>query len=195
MGAAVKGAYARTLGEAKERTVSEGEGNDRALLVAMPLRHLESAADLCRRDGSVVLPAGGPGGLHDMPPSSRVLVIPTDTGVEEVPAATWAATFEGRVGHREGEPWPRGLPPTWVDEHPDQVTVPREPPPPEDEDDDDDDDGLDPEGVGPQAFFRVRGLERLPRTEWVFANEVVPKQQRGGRTFVPRVPTIVTLPS
>jgi hypothetical protein len=172
-----------------EPTVSEGEGNERALLVAMPLRHLESGAELCRRDGSVVLPAGGPGGLDDVPPSSRVLLIPTDTG-EEAPAASWAAAFQGRVGHQEGEPWPAGLPPTWVDEHPEQVMVPREPPPPEDDDDDD----LDPEGVGPQAFFRVRGLERLPRTEWVFANEVVPKQQRGGRTFVPRVPTLVTLP-
>jgi hypothetical protein len=121
-------------------------------------------------------------------------MIATDTDDREVPAATWAAAFQGRVSHQEDEPWPAGLPPTWVDEHPAQITVPREPPPSDDDDDDDDDEGLDPEGVGPQAFFRVSGLERLPRSEWVFANEVVPKQQRGGRTFVPRVPTLVTLP-
>lgn len=176
--------------------MSEGEGNDRALLVAMPLRHLESAAERCRRDGSVVVPAGGPGGLDDVPPSSRVLVIATDTDGEDVPAATWAAAFQERVSHQEGEPWPAGLPPTWIDEHPEQVAVPSEAPPADADDDEDEDDGegLDPEGVGPQAFFRVRGLERLRRSEWVFANEVVPKQQRGGRTFVPRVPTLVTLP-
>jgi len=169
--------------------VGEGDGTDQALLVAMPLRHLESAADRCRRDGSVVLPAGGPGELDDVPPSVLVLVIPTDTDGKEASAATWAATFEARVSHRDGEPWPAGLPPTWVDEHPE--AQPREAPP---TDADDDDDGPDPERVGPQSFFRVRDLERLPRSEWVFSNEVVPKQQRGGRTFVPRVPTLVRLP-
>jgi len=169
--------------------VSEGATNERALLVAMPRRHLESAAERCRRDGSAVLPAGGPGELDDVPRPSRVLMIAIDTDNQEVPAATRAAAFQGRVSHQEGEPWPAGLPPTWVDEHP--VARRREARFP---DADEDDDGPDHERVGPQAFFRVRGLEPLPRSEWVFANEVVQSSSAAVARF-PRVPTLVTLPT
>ena len=45
---------------------------------------------------------------------------------------------------------------------------------------------IDEDAVGPQSFFRVSGLSPLPRAEWVFANELVPKQQRRGRAFIPR---------
>jgi hypothetical protein len=170
--------------------MSEDGGNDRALLVAMPSRHLDSAAERCRSHGSVVLPAGGPGELDDARPTARVLLIATDDEGQSEPAATWAAEFHERVSHRQGDPWPDGLPPTWVDEHP---TDPTRDAPPIDPDDEDDD-AADPDRVGPQAFFRVRALEPLSRSAWVFANEVVAKQRRGGRTFVPRVPILVELP-
>jgi hypothetical protein len=40
----------------------------------------------------------------------------------------------------------------------------------------------------------VSGLGPLPREEWVFANELVPKQRRGGRTFEPHAPVLVARP-
>ena len=60
-------------------------------------------------------------------------------------------------------------------------------------DDDDFDDDEDEHLV--QAFVEVSGLEALPRDEWLFANELVGKQARRGRSYRPRVPTIVTLPA
>ena len=51
----------------------------------------------------------------------------------------------------------------------------------------------DEEPVGPQSFFRIAQLARSPREEWIFANELVPKQQRGGRSFLPRAPTAIRL--
>jgi hypothetical protein len=139
----------------------------------------------------VILPAGGPGHLDDVPPSSQVLIVAT--GEETVPAATWGASFLARVGREEGDALPEGLPPTWVDEHAERVA--RAAPVPGAELDDEDEEDLDEdERVGPQAFFLVRDLAPLPRSEWVFSNELVPKQQRRGRTFVPRVPTLITLP-
>jgi peptidoglycan hydrolase-like protein with peptidoglycan-binding domain len=165
--------------------------NDRALLVAMPLRHLD-AAD-ASEGPTVTLPAGGPGDLDDTPPGTPVLVIATEAGDAEVPAATWSATFQGRVRYEPGSPWPPDVPPTWVEEHP----AP-EPPTADvvhpDEDEDEDDDEEDDEAVGPQSFFRISGLARVPRSDWVFANELVPKQERGGRTFVPRAPRLIARP-
>ena len=43
-------------------------------------------------------------------------------------------------------------------------------------------------------FIATETLTPLDRREWVFANEVVPKQQRGARSFVPMTPTLVRLP-
>ena len=39
----------------------------------------------------------------------------------------------------------------------------------------------------------ARARARAPQRAWVFANELVPKQQRGGRTFVPRTPRLITV--
>jgi hypothetical protein len=41
----------------------------------------------------------------------------------------------------------------------------------------------------------VEDLRELPMQEWVFTNELVGKQRRGGRTFFPRVPTLVRPPA
>ena len=170
--------------------------NDRVLVVAMPLRHLEAAHVVCEQTGTATFPAGGPGDLDEASPGAVVLVIATEAGDAAVPAATWRAVLEGRVPHEPGDPLPAGLPATWIDEHAGAGTgVPSEQdrgaaaPGDEDEDEDDDEDDV----AGPQTFFRVRALAPSPRKEWVHANELVPKQQRGGRTFVPRTPRLITL--
>ena len=168
--------------------------NDRVLVVAMPLRHLEAARIVCEQTGTATLPAGGPGDLDEASPGAVVLVIATEAGDAAVPAATWRAVLEERVPHEFGDPLPVGLPATWIEEHAGaEAGVPTEQdrgaaPDDEEEDEDEDDDV-----VGPQTFFRVRALAPSPRAGWVHANELVPKQRRGGRTFVPRTPTLVTL--
>lgn len=172
--------------------------DDRALLVAMPLRHLEAARALTETGGVVTLPAGGPGDLDETTLGVPVLIIATDAGDQHVPAATWTARFEGRVPHSPSEPWPDGLPWTWLQEHGVRPAPPEVADPPDDHDDDEepeDDEEPDDEAAGPQSFFRVTGVSALERSEWVFANELVPKQQRGGRTFVPRQPRLITPPA
>ncbi len=171
-----------------------GEPDERALLMGMPLVHLRSAAETCERHGRVVLPAGGPGDLDRTAPGSTVLLMASDAGDDEVSAATWSARFVGRVHHEPGDPLPTMLPASWVEAH-----AADEPPPPvepadveEDEDDDDDD---DEDALGPQSFLVVEDLRELPMQEWVFTNELVGKQRRGGRTFFPRVPTLVRPPA
>ncbi len=174
---------------------------DRALVLAMPLRHLETGLAVLGAEGSVVLPAGGPGDLDETPLGTRVLVIATEAGDAEVPAATWSAVFAGRVAHAPGDPWPSGLPATWIDEHPEPgpAARPPGPPPADDDDEDDDEDGededeedLDEEDLrGPQSFLRVTSLGEMPQDRWIFANELVPKQRRGGRSFVPHVPRLI----
>jgi hypothetical protein len=175
--------------------------DEQALLIAIPVRHLESARDLAGE--RVVLPVGGPGDLNATAPGAPVLVMPTDQDDTEISAATWRATFVRRVPYEPGSPWPDGLPASWTAEHP--APVP-EPAPatarPDDDPDDPDDledfndvnDVDDDEGVGPQSFLEVAELAPLPRQEWLFANELVGKQARGGRYFRPRVPTLVTVP-
>jgi hypothetical protein len=174
------------------------EAEDRALLIAIPLHHLESLVDA---GGPVLLPAGGRGDLDAAAPGTPVLVMPTETDDNRASAATWRATFVRRVPYEPGSPWPDGLPASWTAEHP----VP-EPAPPDDEDDDEDDefwddeddedeeDDEDDEDDDVQSFLEVTDLGPLPRQEWVFANELVPKQARRGRFFQPRVPILVPLP-
>jgi hypothetical protein len=170
--------------------LNDDEVNDRALVVAMPLRHLEAARTECERTGSSTLPAGGPGDLDAAPPGTTVLVIATDAGDAEVAAATWRGVFEARVAHEPGDPWPSGLPVTWVEERSElERRIPNDGAHVALGDEEDEDE--DEEGVGPQSFFRVRELAPSPRGAWIHANELVPKQQRGGRTFLPHTPRLV----
>jgi hypothetical protein len=60
---------------------------------------------------------------------------------------------------------------------------------------DEDDDEDEEDRLGPQSFLVVEELRELPMQEWVFTNELVGKQHRGGRTFFPRVPTLVRPPA
>jgi hypothetical protein len=166
--------------------------DDRALLIAIPERHLESVSALV--DGPVVLPAGGVGDLDTASAGMPVLVMATDAADGDVPAVTWRATFLARVPYEPGAPWPEGLPAPWVEEHPpldgDDEPVLADDEDDEDEDEDDDED----EDVGSQTFLAVDGLERLPRDSWLFTNELVRKQARRGRSFRPRIPTMVDVP-
>ena len=169
-----------------------GEPDERALLMGMPLVHLRSAAETCARHGRVVLPAGGPGDLDRTAPGATVLLMASDAGDDEISAATWSARFVGRVHHEPGDPLPTMLPTSWVETHAtDEPPAPAEPADVDDDDDEDDDE----DALGPQSFLVVEDLRELPMQEWVFTNELVGKQRRGGRTFFPRVPTLVRPPA
>jgi hypothetical protein len=41
----------------------------------------------------------------------------------------------------------------------------------------------------------LRSLSELPKEAWTFVNELVPKQERGGRSYFPRTPRLVERPS
>src|SRR5687767_9311844 len=83
--------------------------------MAVPLRHLESA--VAAAHASTVLPAGGVGDLAEATEGLAVVLMATDAGSVEVPAATWRATFVRRVAHEPGTPWPEGVPASWAAEH------------------------------------------------------------------------------
>ena len=165
--------------------------DEQAVLMAVPLRHLQTAAAA----ELAILPAGGPGDLDTAAAGMPVIVLATDAGEAEVPAATWRGTFVRRVPYDAGAPWPEGVPTSWTEEH--AVPEPAgsaQPPASLESGDLDDDEPDDEDDVGPQSFLEVRHLAPLPRDSWLFANELVRKQARGGRSFRPRVPTIVVLP-
>jgi hypothetical protein len=197
--------------QARQQRVVPEATDERALLIAIPLRHLESLAP--SGDDPVLLPAGGPGALDTAPAGLPVYVVATDAGDDEVPAATWRARYVGSAPYEPDSPWPDGLPDTWVAEH-DSVPAPDsggaraayEDGLGEDRGDDWDDDWGDDWGddwdefdeddddLAAQAFLVVSGLQQLPRESWLFTNELVRKQARRGRSFRPRVPTLVDLP-
>ena len=159
------------------------DGQDLALVLALPARHLASAADACRSRGWVILPAGGPGDLDDAPAGVRVLVIVSDDP-DRAPGAGWEARFVARVEAEPPSSWPERVPPTWAAE---RATAPAVVPTADPDDEADDDD----EEPGPQSFLRVTGLRPLPPDRWIHANELVPKQGRAGRTFLPRTPRLI----
>ena len=171
----------------------EHRDDEIALFVAMPERHLVSAAAL--EAPTILLPVGRLGDLPRTPPGSHLYVVVLDDEGVASPAATWRGTFAGWTEPGEEEEG-AAIPPTWLAE--------REAAAAEDEADDDDADATD-ETAGDdeveededrprQVFIACEGLSPLDRRDWVFANEVVPKQQRRARSFVPMTPTLVRLP-
>jgi hypothetical protein len=165
--------------------------SERVLLVGMPLRHLIEAARICASRGAVVLPAGGAGDLGSAAPGTEVLFIASEAGEREVPAATWRAELIGTVTAVPGT-FPDDLPTGWVEErqvarHP-APAVPRSP-------FGDREDDEPPNTDAEQSYFEVRSLTELPKTAWIFVNELVPKQERGGRSYFPRTPRLVDRPS
>jgi len=164
---------------------------ERVLLVGMPLRHLIEAARICASRGAVVLPAGGAGDLGRATPGTEVVFIASEAGEREVPAATWSAELIGIVPAGP-DVFPDGLPTGWVEERqaapPPASAVPRSP---FGDPDEDESRGTNAE----QSYFEVRSLTELPKAEWIFVNELVPKQERGGRSYFPRTPRLVERPS
>lgn len=156
--------------------------DERVLVAGLPSRHLDGAVEICRLAGRVVLPAGSPGDLDVAPPGTTVLLM--ISGHDAVPAATWRATLVRRI-EAPDDRLPDGLPPTWLE---DRLAADMTSPATDDDDDEQDD-------AGPQSYFEVERLEALPKEGWVFANELVRKQERGGRAFFPRAPRLIRPPA
>jgi hypothetical protein len=157
----------------------------------MPLRYLLEAAEICDATGTAVLPAGAPGDLDRTAPGTEVLVVATEAGDQEVAAATWSARFVGDLSPGT-DAYPEALPPSWLEDR--KAPQPSAPPAPRSPfgDDDGDEPSID---RGEQRYFEVDSLEELPNAAWVFVNELVPKQERRGRTYLPRAPRLVERPS
>ena len=165
-----------------------------AILAAVPLRHLRSGLEVCARQGRVALPATARGDLDAANPGEAVYLYAYQVGDRPVPAATWRATFVRAVRAVEGgHPEPDLTPPTWREERwPTGTAAGSELGRPAGNDDDD-----EPETVGagpPAAFLEVEELRELEPRDWLFTNELVPKRDRGARTFVPLTPVRVPLP-
>ncbi len=181
-----------------------GRSDDVALFVAMPGRHLRSAATLRTH---VAFPAGRLGDLRRADPGVPIYFVELDGDDVAAPAATWRGSFLTWT-EADGEGRPAGglpVPPTWLAEreaadlaradarlpdHDDREAV-------DDDEEDDEDDPRDPDDPERpmQVFLEVAELTELPPAAWVFTNEVVPKQQRGSRYFVPMAPRLVRLPA
>ena len=160
------------------------------LLVGMPLAWLREPPDRCAQTGTAVLPAGGSGDLPRAAAGTAVLFVVGDARDRPAPAATWGAEFVGVVGAAPGS-FPEGLPPSWVEQRSRGSATPVARSRFGDVADDEDDDTSDTE----QAFFAVRTVQELPPEQRVHVNELVPKQERGGRTFFPRTPRLVERPT
>lgn len=181
------------MGESRAR----GEQPDRALLAAVPRRHLESGLSVQRRRGRVALPALAVGDLRVAEPGTDVYIYAHADDGRQPPAATWRARLR-RWASAEPDgrhPYDGDLvPPSLVEE----MRVAREviassaeaagtrgrgeP------------EQLPADGEGAGAYFEVEGLEELPKREWLFTNELVSKQERGSRYFMPSAPVLVRLP-
>ena len=171
-------------------------GDELALFVAMPERHLVSAAALDAP--TILLPVGRLGDLPRTPPGSHLYVVVLDDEGVAAPAATWRGTFAGWTEPGE-EQQGAAIPPTWLAER-EAAAAEGEDDGDADgsaddgEDDEDDEGDEDNEERPRQVFIAAEGLSSLDRRDWVFANEVVPKQQRRARSFVPMTPTLARLP-
>jgi hypothetical protein len=180
------------MGESQAR----GGQRDRALLAAVPRRHLESALAVQQRRGRVALPALEAGDLLDAEPGSDVYLYAHGEDGRQLPAATWRARLlrwapaepDGRYPEDGGL-----VPPSLVEE----MRVAREviasgPKNPVMTAEGERDRLAEGEAAG--AYFEVEGLEELAKRDWLFTNELVAKGDRGARYFMPRVPVLVRLP-
>ena len=162
-----------------------------ALLFACPAEDIAAAATTNGELGMALLPAGGAGDLEQCTLQTPLYLV--EIAAEGVrPSVTWQATLLGSVSLVNPDP-SRLLPSTWTERHAHAYAQARgfetmsvE----SDGEDDEDDEGLELR----QVFIPVTNIEALPQSEWLFTNELVPKQARGGRRFAPRVPTLVHLP-
>jgi hypothetical protein len=179
-------------------------GDEFALLAAVPLRHLRSGLEVCAARGRVGLPATGRGDLDDASPGEAVYLYAYQVGERPLPAATWRARFVAAVDAVDGDhPDPDLSPPTWREERTTPAPIAGTPGSGEagtidrnaGADDPDPDPDEDLAGVGPpEVFLEVEELQELDKRDWLFTNELVPKQERGARAFVPITPVRVRLP-
>ena len=161
----------------------------RALVLSFPSDDLAAARDLLDRSSLVLLPAGGVGDLALAAGIEVLLVIElTDDGPRS--AVSWRGSLATSSPLTDDL---RGLlPATWLTRHPDAYQrsrtsgVTHEAP--------DVDEGEDVDPTPTQIYLPVVSLTEVPRNEWIFTNELVPKQRRDGRRFAPRVPMLVELP-
>jgi hypothetical protein len=190
---------AASLPDPADAALPEPPDDRYAILAAVPLRHLRSGLEVCADRGRVALPAAGRSDLEAALPGDAVYLYAYQVGDRPVPAATWRGELVRVVEAQDGEhPEPDLTPPTWREE---RVAghIATDPEPTDDDHDDqaandpaDDDDLV---GAGPtEVFLEVRALRELDRREWLFTNELVRKQDRGARTFVPLAPVRVRLP-
>lgn len=181
-------------------TSARVEPEPRGLLLACPEVDLESARAVYAAYGCVLLPAGSVGDLAGCEVSTPLYLLAIgDSGAG--PAATWRARLLGSLPLTAPDP-ARLLPASWTARHPDAYALARStgrdpadsPDDPEQDPEEDPTDDVDDEPVPQQVFIPISDLAPLPRSEWLFTNELVPKRERGGRRFAPRAPTLVTLP-
>ena len=196
---------------------SAGESTPTVLLLACPKADLEGAQALCARGGFAVLPAGGAGDLRLAPIGASLFIVDVDLGVDpnadheaDLGSSRPVVRWHGRLGDQlplDPQRFSSLLPPTWMRRHPTAYEQARNPGRPAEETLSDSDpwerqwelDGQpvpdDGESPGVQVFLPVIELEPLHTKDWIFTNELVPKQARRGRRFLPRIPTLVQLPA
>ncbi len=163
-----------------------------ALLLACPADDITAAASVIHEFGMALLPAGGVGDLEQCSLQTPLYLV--EIGVEGVRAsATWHATLLGSVPLSNPDP-SRLLPSTWTQRHAHAYAQARGFVPMTGDSEGDDEEDDDDEPALLQVFIPVMHIETLPKNQWLFTNELVPKQARGGRRFAPRVPTLVHLP-
>jgi hypothetical protein len=175
---------------------ARGERPGRALLAAVPRRHLASALIVQQRRGRVALPALEVGDLRNADPGTDVYLYAHGEDGRQLPAATWRARLLRWAPAEPDGRYPDDgdlVPPSLVEE----MRVAREVIASAPQDHvttaDGERDRL-AEGEAAGAYFEVEGLEELPKRDWLFTNELVSKGDRGARYFMPRVPVLVRLP-
>jgi hypothetical protein len=162
--------------------------------MSCPSDDLLAIAELLSRRPIALLPVGGVGDLAAAAGVVTLLLVEvTDEGPRS--AITWRGELASSTPL---EPDPKDLlPPSWVARHPDAYELSRAGRANEEQAADEVDgwdDWDDDERNAVQLFLPVTRLQQLPAAEWMFANELVPKQQRAGRRFAPRTPAVVPLP-
>lgn len=166
----------------------------RVLCLASPTEDLRALPEVLRRFGRALVPAGGVGDLARAAGVDELYLVEV-TADGPLPAVTWRARLSRSTPLTDPDPG-QLLPASWHVRHPlayRAARTPHAPALPESDDWDDDWDDED-EDLPIQVFVPIATLDPVPRAEWVFTNELVPKQQRRGRRFAPRVPTVVHLP-
>lgn len=166
----------------------------RVLCLSCPTEDLTALPAVLRHFGRALVPAGGSGDLAQAAGVDELYLVEV-TADGPLPAVTWRARLAPSTPLTDPDPG-QLLPASWLARHPLAYRAARTPHLPAHPEADEPDDDWDDEDESPpvQVFVPITSLDPVSRAEWVFTNELVPKQQRRGRRFAPRVPTLVHLP-